>query len=171
MDVGKAILKRRSVRSYSDKTLSKEKIEEIMNAVRFAPSASNKQDWKFVIATDEEVKESLYEAAMHQRQVKEAPCVIAGVSLDPKDEMKCRVPTGVVDLTIALDHLTLKAAEEDIGTCWIGAFDQDAAKKALRIPDEYRIISLMTMGYPKDPLKRENKNRKDIKAILTYNEF
>lgn len=171
MNVDEAILKRRSVRSYSDKPLSKEKIEEIMESTKMAPSAANKQDWKFVIVTDDEVKEEIYQAARRQNQVKEAPAVIAGITTDPEGIMECDIPTGVVDLTIALDHLTLKAAEEGLGTCWIGAFNQKKAKKALNVPSQYKIVSLMTIGYPDNLLEKVSKNRKDLKDIVVYDKF
>ncbi|KXA92998.1 hypothetical protein AKJ64_01655 [candidate division MSBL1 archaeon SCGC-AAA259E17] len=171
MDVEEAILRRRAVRSFEDREVPKEKLEEIMNSVRMAPSASNKQDWKFVIVMDDEKKEEVYRAANKQSFVKEASAVIAGITTDPEYRMSCGIPSGVVDLSIAMDHLTLKAAEEGLGTCWIGAFDQEKAKDVLEVPDEYEIVALMPIGYPKTSLEKRSKNRAEAREIVSYNTF
>lgn len=159
------------MRLYKEKKVPQEKLEEIMNSVRMAPSARNEQDWKFVIVEDEEKKEKAYQATKKQDSVKEASAIIAEVSTDPDDEMGCGTLSGDVDLAIALDHLSLRAAEEGLGTCWIGAFYQEQMKEILEIPEEYRIICMMTVGYPEEPLKEVEKNRKSLEEIITYNAF
>lgn len=171
LDVEEAILKRRSVRSYKDRKVPRQKLEKIMDLGRMAPSANNRQDWRFVIVDEEETKKQIYEAAHRQGFVKEAPVVVAGVTTDPEDIMSCGVPAGVVDLSIAMDHLTLKAAEEGLGTCWIGAFNQKEAKKVLEIPEQHEIVALMTVGYPSRPLEVEEKSRKDLEEIISYNAY
>lgn len=171
MEVKEAIEKRRSVRSYRDQEVPRSLLEDIMESVRLAPSASNRQDWKFVIVDEESVKVKLYRAANEQSFVREAPVVIAGVATEPDEIMSCKVNAGTVDLSIALDHLTLRAAEEGLGTCWIGAFDQDKTKKILEIPDEYKVISLMPLGYPTYELTREEKRRKELDEVISYNKF
>lgn len=159
------------MRSYKDKEIPQEKLERVINSVRMAPSANNRQDWKFVIVKDEEKRRELYEAAKKQRFVKEAPIVIAGITTDPEDIGTCGMPTGVIDLSIALDHLTLKATEEGLGTCWIGAFNQEKAKEALEVPEGCEIVALMTIGYPKQPLEKKEKSRKDLKEVISYDCF
>jgi len=171
MEVKEAIERRRSVRSYRDKEVPRTLLENLMESVRKAPSASNRQDWKFVIVDDESVKEKLFHAANEQSFVKEAPVVIAGVATEPEEKMSCGVTAGTVDLSIALDHLTLRAAEEGLGTCWIGAFDQEKTREILEVPDEYRVIALMPLGYPTYDLTKENKRRKKLEEIISYNRF
>ncbi len=171
MHVKEAILKRRSVRSFSDEEVSRSKLNEIMESVRMAPSASNRQDWEFVLVDDQAKKEKLYLAANKQEFIRDAPVVIAGVATDPDDYMSCEVKAGTVDLSIAVDHLTLRAAEEGLGTCWIGAFDQKKTKELLDIPDNYKVITLMPLGYPEKELEVREKRRKDLKEIVHYNGF
>ncbi len=171
MEVEEAIRKRKSVRAYRKEKIPREKIEKILDSVRMAPSAKNKQDWKFVIIDDEDEKEQIYKAANKQRFVKEAPVVIAGIATEPEFMMSCDIPGGIVDVSIALDHLTLKAAEEGLGTCWIGAYDQEEAKKILEIPEDHKIVCLMTLGYPKKSLDKTEKRRKNLKEIIYYNSF
>ena len=171
MKVKEAIERRRSVRSFQEKEVPRRLLEEVMDSVRMAPSASNRQDWKFVIVEDDSVKNQLYKAANEQTFVREAPFVIAGVATEPEDKMSCGVKAGIVDMSIALDHLTLRATEKGLGTCWIGAFDQEKTKKVLEIPPEYEVIALMPLGYPTYDLTRENKRRKKLEEIISYNKF
>lgn len=111
MDVKEAIQKRRSVRSFDERKVSRSKIEELMESIRMAPSASNRQDWEFLVVDDHATREKLYSAAKRQEFVREAPMVIAGVATEPGKEMTCEVRPGTVNLSITLDHLTLRAAE------------------------------------------------------------
>ncbi len=97
--------------------------------------------------------------------------VIAGVATEPDKEMTCEVRPGTVDLSIALDHLTLRAVEEGLGTCWIGAFDQNKTKEILNLPREYKVIALMPLGYPTHELKKGEKQRKPLEDIFTYNHY
>ena len=171
MDVEEIITRRRSVRSYKDKKVPRSLLEEVMDSVRLAPSASNRQDWKFVVVDDEEIKEELYKSANEQDFVRQAPVVIAGVATNPDEKMSCQVNAGTVDVSIALDHLILRAAEEGLGTCWIGAFDQEKTRDILNVPKDKKIIGLITLGYPTYDLTKNTKSRKELKEILSYNSF
>lgn len=169
MNVEKAINKRYSVRGYQDREIPEDKLMKILEAARMAPSARNRQDWKFVVVKDRKKREKLSEAACNQSFVAEAPVVIAAVSLNPEYIMRCDVPAWAVDLAIAVDHMTLQAIELGIGSCWIGAFYQDKAKKILGVPEKYMIVSLLTLGYPDD--KPRGKNRKKINEIICFERF
>ena len=171
MNVSEAVLSRRSVRSYKEKQIPEECLHRVIESARMAPSARNKQDWKFVVVQDEEKRDELHRASNGQKFVKEAPTVIVGVATKPENEMKSGVPTGIVDVTIAMDHMALKATEEGLGTCWIGAFSQEDVKDILNIPDGCRVVALMTIGFPEEglePVYKERKNREDITCIDTY---
>lgn len=171
MKVEEAARRRRSVRSYQEKEIPEGKFERVMDTVRMAPSANNKQDWRFVVVRDEDRKEMICEAARNQRFIKEAPIVVAGVATEPEYVMSCDIPGGIVDVAIALDHLSLKAAEEGLGTCWIGAFDQERVKGILNIPEDCEVVSLMTVGYPVRSLEEEDKDRKELEEIVSYDTF
>ncbi|MBN2543343.1 nitroreductase family protein [bacterium] len=169
MTVREAIMSRYSVRAYKSEPIEDEKLELVLDAARLAPSASNAQEWKFIVVKEPQLRESMIEAAHDQVFVGEAPVIIVGVSLDPEHLMRCGVSAGVVDLTIAIDHITLQAAELGLGTCWIGSFYQDKVKRLLNIPDEYKVISLTPLGYPAD--KPKPKSRKKLDEIIVYNRF
>ncbi|KXA88689.1 hypothetical protein AKJ57_06475 [candidate division MSBL1 archaeon SCGC-AAA259A05] len=170
MNVEEAIRKRKSVRSYKDKDVSREKVEELMESVRLAPSATNRQEWKFVIVDDDEKIEALKNCTKH-KFIAQAPYIIAGVSTDPDYVMSNGKAAGPIDLSIAIDHLTLKATEEGLGTCWIGGFDQDCAKQVLEVPKDLEIVALTPLGIPEKPLTEMSKDRKKIDKIITYNEY
>jgi nitroreductase len=122
-----------------------------------------------VVVKEKERRKSLARAASGQGFVGEAPVVIAAVALDPKHTMSCGVPEYAVDLAIAVDHMTLQAVELGLGSCWIGAFSQQEAKKILNIPDKYKIVALLPVGYPGGP--PGHKIRKSLEEIVCYERF
>ena len=169
MDVMTAIKTRRSIRSYADKPLEKEKLRLVLEAGRLAPSASNRQDWRFVVVRDPVTKEKLASAANNQRFVEEAGAVIIACALETERFMPCGEKPYPVDLAIAVDHMTLKAIEEGLGTCWIGAFQQDKVKEILGIPDEVRVVALLPVGYPaQQPGARP---RKPFEEVFTFEKW
>ena len=148
MDVMTAIRTRRSIRTYADRPVEEEKLRLVLEAGRLAPSAGNRQKWRFVVARDPATRKKLAVAADNQGFVGEAPAVIAACALETERVMSCGVKAYPVDLAIAVDHMTLKATEEGLGTCWIGAFQQDRVKEILGIPDHVRVVVLLPIGYP-----------------------
>ncbi len=168
MDVYEAIRNRYSVRSYTEQTVEEQKLHRVLEAGRLAPSGNNRQDWKFIVVRDAELREALAKAA-DQAFVGKAPVIIAVVSTDPERRMACDIPAGPVDCAIALDHMALAAVAEGLGTCWIGHFDQDACCQLLSIPPTAKIIELLPLGYPADSPK--SKSRKPLDKIVCYDSF
>lgn len=169
MDVYEAIRTRRSVRAYQDKPVPEDALNRILEAGRLAPSASNRQDWKFIVVKDPETRKAIAQAANNQQFIAQAPVVIVAVSLNPERIMRCEVPAYAVDLAIAVDHMTLAATAEGLGTCWIGAFSQDEMRKVLNIPDKYKVVTLTPLGYPADSPRP--KVRKSLEEIVCYEKF
>ena len=163
MNVMEAIRRRRSIRAYLDKPVEDEKLEAVLEAGRLAPSASNRQEWRYVVVRDPGTRAKLAEAANGQKFVGEAPVVLVACAKTDGHKMSCGEPCYPIDVAISLDHITLKAAEEGLGTCWIGAFDQPAVKKLLNIPEDIRVVQLMPLGYPADqPAARSRLSLDDI---------
>ena len=169
MTVENAIKNRYSARSYLNKPVEEEKLNKILVAARLAPSAANRQNWKFIVVKNKKTRELLAEAAADQSYVKEAPVVIAGISIDPDYIMRCGVQEAPVDLAIAIDHMSLQATELGLGTCWIGAFNQDKVKKILKVPKQYKVIDMLLIGYAAD--RPTFKSRKSLKEIVSYETF
>jgi nitroreductase len=170
MNVVEAIRKRRSVRSYLDKVIEEEKLNAVLEAGRLAPSASNRQEWRFVVVRDGEVRRKLGEAANEQSFVGEAPVVLAACAVTDGHVMSCGQLCYPIDVAIALDHISLAAVEQGLGTCWIGAFNEVKVKEILGIPEKIRVVELMPLGYPVTQAVEE-KNRLSFSKIVKYDHW
>jgi len=164
-----AIKKRQSVRSYQDKEIPEEMLQQILEAGRLAPSAKNNQPWKFIIVKDNNLKKKLISACKNQGFVGEASVVIVGCAINPSYEMGSGDYSYSVDLAIALDHMSLQAAALGLGTCWIGAFYQDKVKDILGIPEDIRVVALMPLGFPKELGSKTG--RKSLSEIICYDKY
>ena len=165
-----AIRKRKSVRKYLNKKVEEDKLFAVLEAGRLAPSASNRQEWRFIIVRDQVSKKKLAEAANNQSFIAEASIVIAACAETDEHVMSCGQACYPIDVAIALDHITLAAVELGLGTCWIGAFDEKKVKQILEIPSEVRVVALMPLGYPYDS-SVVNKNRLSISEISKYEQY
>lgn len=169
MDVFTAIAGRRSIRSYKNKEVEEEKIGRIIEAGRLAPSAGNRQEWKFVIARNKENRLKLAKAAYDQNFIAEAPVVIVACATESKAVMPCGEKAYTVDLSIAVSYMILAAYELGLGTCWIGAFKEEEAKEVLGIPDHIRVVALFPVGYPdQNPAQRPRKSIDQIACFEKY---
>ncbi len=168
MELFEAIKKRYSCRSYKAGSVPEEKLKKVLEAARLAPSAHNEQEWKFIVLRDIKKRAEVAEAA-GQSFIQEAPIIIAAVATAPEHVMSSGNPAYAVDLAIAVDHMTLQATEEGLGTCWIGAFSQEKVKKVLEIPENYKVVVLMPLGFPAE--KGSPKIRKKLEEIISYDKF
>lgn len=148
MDVFEAVKERRSVRSWEDREVEEQKLAQVLEAGRLAPSARNLQEWKFVVVRDDELRGRLVDAAHGQQFVGDAPVVIVACAVEHDHIMACGHPSHLIDVAIAIDHMTLAARELGLGTCWIGAFDQQKVREVLGIPGSVEVIELLPLGYP-----------------------
>lgn len=150
MDVFDAIRTRRSVRSYSPRPIPPEVLERMRQALRCAPSACNFQPWHFIFVTDAELRQKVAEAANSQLWMAQAPLIVAACGFP--DQAYKRVGgygnSVEIDIAIALDHLTLAAVAEGLGTCWIAAFSEKKVKRLLEVPDPVRVVAMTPLGYP-----------------------
>lgn len=144
MDVFEAIAKRRSIRKYVPLPVPQDKLQKVLTAAQAAPSASNRQEFKVVIVEDQEIKERLVHAASDQGFLAEAGAVLVCCATDTSRRWHA------VDVAIAIDHMTLAAVAEGLGTCWIGAFDEGAVKSIVGIPETVKVVMLLTIGVPNE---------------------
>lgn len=169
MDVYEAIASRRSVRSYEDLPIEPEVLQRILQAGARAPSARNRQAWKFVVVQSPEMKRKLARQACQQPWMERAGAILAVVGTDAEYVMHCGVPADPVDCAIAIDHMTLAATAEGLGTCWIGHFDQQITADLLDVPDSCRIIELLTIGQPAD--QGGPTDRKPLEQVVCRERF
>ncbi len=170
MDVFDAIQQRFSVRSYLDRPVEEEKLQRVLEAARLAPSGGNRQPWVFLVVRDAGLRQQLVAAARGQAFVGQAPVVLVACGTDPDSVMSCQVEAYAVNVTIAVDHMTLQAVEEGLGTCWIGAFDQQAVKDLLGIPEGVKVVALLPLGYPAVSPPAE-KSRRALDEIVMYDRW
>jgi len=152
------ILKRRSIRKYVPEPIERDALIKILEAARWAPSAGNRQPWYFIVVKDPELKKEVAKAAANQMFMADADVIIVGVS-NPKASPRWHDK----DTMIALEHIALVATELGLGTCWIGAFNEEKVKKILEIPDDLRVVALMPVGVPAEtPGPRPRKSLEEI---------
>lgn len=156
MDVMQAIEQRYSCRAYKPDPVEPEKLNQILEAARRAPSARNFQDWRFVVVTDPEKRAQLKTAARNQAFVGQAPVVIAACSIS-NHLMRCGQPVGPIDVAIALEHIALAATALGLATCWVGSFIPHKVREILHIPTEIMVVELMALGYPADAPKKTDR--------------
>ncbi len=159
--------RRKSVRDFSERDIDNETLDRILEIGRRAPSAANCQPWHFIVLRKN--REDFDD--LIKKNFSKAPVIIVGCAEKEKawirkaDDMNY----AWVDVTIALTEMVSAATAEGIGTCWIAAFDPEKVKTVLRIPPRIDVVAAIAMGYPSEPLTREEKRRKDIKEIVHYN--
>jgi len=165
MSLLNVILSRRSIRKYENKEIPQEILQQILEAGRQAPSAVNRQPFRFVVVKDHEIMKELCDN-MITRFVKYAPVAIAGCA-DVKSLLTGK--WAVVDTTIAMQNMVIAAWTLGIGSCWIGACNEEEVKKMLKIPDKWKVVALITLGYPVEQPKPRKK--KPIEDLFNFNSF
>jgi nitroreductase len=160
-----SILSRRSVRKYENKEIPQEVINQILEVGRQAPSAVNKQPIRFVVVRDGDLTKN-FSSALFNRFVKDAPMVIVGCA-DVKSLLTGK--WAVIDATIALQNMVIAAWSLGVGSCWIGAFDEEKIKQLLKIPEKWKVVALVTFGYPTEESKP--KNKKSVNDLFGFNQF
>ena len=152
MEVFEGIVSRYSVRDYEKKDVPNELIGQMLEAAVRAPSAGNIQPWEFIVVKDVETKRELASAALKQRFIQEAPVVIV-VCTDPEKSANKYGERGkslycIQDTAAAIENMLLTATSLGLGTCWIGAFEEEEVKKVLSIPQKIKPVALITVGFP-----------------------
>lgn len=159
-----------SVRKYKTKKVEEEKLLKIIEAGRLAPSAANFQPWHFIIVNHPRTLEKIH-ASYKREWIKSAPVILVACadhrqswkrSSDGKDSAD-------IDLAIAIDHMTLMAADLRLGSCWICNFDVNRCIESLDLPDQIEPLALLPIGYPDEQAGK--KKRKPANEIIHFNSF
>jgi len=167
MNVHEAIRARYSVRDYLATPVPEVTLMTVLEAARLAPSSSNRQEWRFIVVRDQARRNQLAAAANSQMWIAGAPVIIAAVGTDPRSVMTCGTPRYAVDLSIAITHMMLAAVEENLGTCWIGAFAQEPVRRILGVSDDCTVVTIMPLGHPRGG-SVPAKARKPLEEIVRY---
>ncbi len=171
MNILDIVRKRRSVRKYQATPVPEDALARVLEAARLAPSGKNLQPWKFIVVKDPAVKERLARASANQSFIAEAPVVIVACGFPEQcyAKMGRYMKSWPVDVAVAMEHLMLQAAEEDLGTCWIGAFEETEVKTILGVPEDVKVLALTPLGHPAE--KPASRGRKSLAEIVSYEKF
>lgn len=164
MEVKGAIRSRRSIRKYKRKEMPVDTLDRLLDSAVAAPSGANKQPWELVVITDRQRLKGLVPICKEQSFIGDCSAFLVGVD-DPQQKW------AKVDLSIALDHLSLMAVEEGLGTCWIGAFDHKMMAEYVGLPEDRAITVCMAIGYPDEtPPARGRKKSEELFSWERYGE-
>jgi len=171
MDFYEVIKKRKSIRKYKSDPIPDGVLDRILEAGRIAPSAKNIQPWHFIVIKDPGIKKRVAEASRSQLFMADADVIICGCALEKIawGRMGGYMSSFAVDLAIAMDHIILASANEGLGTCWIGSFDEKAVKEILQVPDDVKVVALTPIGYP--AVAPADRGRKKLKEIVSYDKY
>jgi len=162
MDILPEILQRRSVRAFTSQPVEKDQVERILEAGRLAPSAKNRQEWRFVAIQKKETRQKMMEAAFGQDYVGQAPLVIAVCTTNIDYHMPNGQLSYPIDLSFAACQMVLQAVHEGLGTCCITTFDEQEVTDLLTIPFSMRVVCVLLVGHadgvpeptPRKPLRQ-----------------
>jgi nitroreductase len=160
-----AISSRRSIRRYTDKGIPESVLNRILEAGRQAPSAANRQPVHFIVLTDLEIKKELSKG-IFSRFIKDSPITIVGCA--KTNDILTR-KWAVIDAAIALQNMVIAAWAMGVGSCWIGAFNENRINRLLNIPQSWKVVALVTFGYPAEQPKQRRK--KSIEKLVSFNDF
>lgn len=158
-----------SIRKYHENKVNRTLLNEVVNAGRLAPSATNKQPWKFVVIDNDDMLDKI-KSTYPRDWFSKVPVmmIIYGNhdvswkrSFDNKDHCD-------IDVAIAIDHMTLMATELGLGTCWVCHFNPEIINELIPTDENWEPIAILTIGYPVQ-IKAPEKKRKEIDDILSYN--
>ena len=173
MDIFQVFRDRRSIRRYTDMPVEREKIEQVLNAARLAPSWKNLQCWRFLVLTDAKRRRVVTEAFPDdnpgKRAIATAPVVIVVCGNPAESDVENGIDYFVADVAIAFEHLCLAAHALGLGTCWMGWYDEQQIKRALDIPEHIRIVGLTPLGYPDQQPKQ--RPRKELSEIVFFDNW
>ena len=167
MDLLPEIKNRTSVRSFEDRGVEPAALERILEAGRIAPSAKNRQPWRFVVIQSPEKRHIFEEACFGQEHVGKAPVIIACCSTNTEYRMPNGQLSYPIDISFAVSQMTLQAAHEGLGTCVVTTFDEAALQETITVPFSMRVVLLLLVGYSAET-SPPFRDRQNLERIISY---
>jgi nitroreductase len=169
------VLSRRSIRQYTAQDIPDQVLNSILEAGRQAPSAMNLQPWHFIVVTDPPLKQQLADGR-YNKFIPDCPVTIVAcadtTAVDHRPTMKAAYEEralAIIDVSIAIQNMVIAAWAQGIGSCWIGDFRESHVKSVLKISDQWRVVALLTLGYPVN--LPQSRPKKPLEDITSYNVF
>ncbi|MEN3186095.1 MAG: nitroreductase family protein [Atribacterota bacterium] len=166
MDALEVLKTRRSVRRFRTLPVEKEKIEEIIDCARFAPSAINIQPWEFIVVTEDKKREEVARLTDYGKFIREAPVLIAVFCKDTKYYLE--------DGCAATENILLAAWALGLGSCWVAGDKKpyaESVRKVLQVPEGYRLVSLIPLGYPEVIPTTGSALKRNLHEVLHWEKF
>jgi nitroreductase len=170
MDFTKVICGRESIRSYDPtRPLSREVLAKILDAGRIAPSAANRQPWRFLLVSSREMLNQIRKS-YNKPWFQDAPHVLIVTGRTTEAWSRQDGWNSVeTDVAIAMDHMVLAAENEEVATCWIAAYDLAILRSALGLSTDEKVYAITTLGYPRPGfVKKGQKQRKNLQEVVKY---
>lgn len=173
MELMVAIRERRSIRKFKKQKVSGEKVAHLIEAASYAPSAGNIQPWEFVVVKKQTVKKKLAEATYNQDLITNASVVIVVCADEKRSSMgygsRGRTLYCLQDTAAATQNILLTAQSLGLGACWVGSFNEDEVREAVKAPEGVRPVIMIPIGYPEViPRKRI---RRFLSEMVHYDSF
>jgi nitroreductase len=169
MEFNELIARRYSVRAYKPDPVEDDKLRMVLEAARMAPTAANRQPFQLIVAHSRG-REAEFQRIYHREWFTQAPLIICAVGIPPQSWVRNDNRRYLdVDVAIVMDHLILAAANLGLGTCWIAAFNAEAARQVLCLPDSVEPLIFSPLGYPADQPKP--KERKLLNELVRYEQW
>jgi len=167
IDVLNLIKTRRSIRRYRSDPVPEELIEQVLEAARWAPSSTNAQPWEFVVVREPAIRKAVADLChfffVPNRHVAEAPVLIALVGWPDRAQFYRE------DVTLASANILLMAHALGLGCCWIGAVDYEGVSRILKLPQEARLMGVITMGWPDE--QPQPRPRRPLAELVHYDVY
>ncbi|MCL2399335.1 MAG: nitroreductase family protein [Defluviitaleaceae bacterium] len=179
----KEISTRKSTRKYNSTPVEDEKIIQLIESARLAPSGSNTQPWNFIIVRSEDTKAKIAEINNNQKWMKGAPVFVVCVA-----DIRCRIKenrdiyldenTGLPELkqiirdtAIAVEHILLETESIGLAGCWTAWFSQDSIRPIMNIPDDKYVVGVITIGYSDASGNGNPTSRRSLESMLRYEKW
>jgi nitroreductase len=169
MDLLPEIKNRTSVRDFLPDPVSKAQLERILEAARLAPSAKNRQAWRFIVVQDSALRERMESACFGQEYVGNAPAIVACCTTNVDYKMPNGQLSYPIDIAIAASFMMLQAVREKLGTCMITTYDEQDVRVALSVPYSMRVVMLLLIGHPASVGERVQKF--PLRRIASYDHW
>lgn len=145
------IKNRRSIREFKPESISEEKVDKLIEALIWAPSAGNLQSRKFYFIFNQEIKKRLAQAALGQDFIAQAPLVVVGCAdtkIEEKYGQRGSALYSICDVSVSIENMLLIAYNEGLASCWVGAFDEESVSRILNMPVNLRPVAIVPVGFP-----------------------
>lgn len=169
MELIPAIAERSSVLKFSTKPIEEDKVKRIVDAGRRAPSAKNRQPWRFVVIQEEELRKKMEDACFGQEHVGQAPSIVAACTTNIDYTMPNGQLAYPIDIAIAVAFMMIQAQAEEVGSCVITTFNEADVKDFLSVPFSMRVVMLLLLGYAAE--KPFPTTRKGFDRVVSFNHW